>query len=185
MGLSPGSTVLERYTHVSDTEVSNGARIAFGAEPIEKKAEYNPLLPRKCPRCGTDNRRTDIYCSKCFYSIDYENTEKEVTLVEMFRSNFAKFEGVDLDNMVKDYRKFKVETHGMQKVLDCFNGGTVIQTHILRKQLSLEDEDALSLIQYLMTCELIDVIDDKVTLNDRVEFESFIKMQKHYLERKT
>ena len=185
-GLRPGSLIIERYTHIDDEEVSNGYQKAMGYEPVKPIVQDpNILKPQKCFRCGAQNPATADFCKKCFTSLNYESIARDLDLLDMFRTNFASFEGVNLEKIVKNYQKFKAETHDMQKVLDCFNGGDVVLTNVLRKQLALEDDEALALFQYLMTCELIDVIDDKVTLSDRRKFESFIKMQKHYLERKT
>jgi len=186
-GWTKDSTMPGVYIHLSGKNIDDKYESIVTGKKEKLEPQPSILLPKECPNCKESIEPTATYCYRCGYKLELKlaEVERDTTVIEMFRSNFAKFEGVDLDNMVKDYRKFKVETHGMQKVLGCFSGGTVIQTHILRKQLDLEDDDALALIQYLMTCELIDVVDDEVTLDDRGKFESFIKMQKHYLERKT
>ena len=100
----------------------------------------------------------------------------------MLKSNFAKFEGVDLDNMVKKYQMFKAETSDMQKVLGCFNGGNTVKIEAIHSNLELKDGDVIELLQYLVSADLITIDYDKVHLVERAKFEQFIAMQKRYLE---
>lgn len=184
MGLAPGSKVLERYTHVSDMEVSNGARLAFGAEPIEKKAEYNPLLPRKCPRCGTDNRSTDTLCSKCFFSIDYENSEKELTILEMFKCNFAK--ATNLDTIFHQYRHYKQEMNLLEHFNNILHGNTTVETEKIRQYFrntfKLTDDQIIEFLQILAGERVINIVGDKVFILGMQTLEEYIQTSKEFLE---
>ncbi|MHA1200834.1 MAG: tyrosine-type recombinase/integrase [Candidatus Heimdallarchaeaceae archaeon] len=184
MGLAPGSKVLERYTHVSDMEVSNGARLAFGAEPIQKKAEYNPLLPKKCPRCGTDNRSTDTLCSKCFYSIDYENAEKELTILEMFKCNFAK--ATNLDTIFHQYRHYKQEMNLLEHFNNILHGNTTVETEKIRQyfrnNFKLTDGQIIEFLQILAGERVIDIVGDKVFILGMETLEEYIQTSKEFLE---
>lgn len=183
MGLSPGSRVIERYTHIDDEEVHNGYLRALGYKPKEKVEEdMDVLKPRVCFRCGTENTATAKYCSKCFTSLDYESVDRDLGILELFKSSFAKFEGVDVDNMLCEYKRFKAETQDMEKVLDCFNGGNVVTNAVVKNALKLSDDDCINLLEYLCTAELIEMDGDKVVLLDRRKYQNFLTIQKRYLE---
>ena len=70
----------------------------------------------------------------------------------------------------------------MQKVLDCFNGGTIVTNDVIKKALRLGDDDCIKLLEYLCTAELIRMEGDKVVLLDGEKYQNFITMQKRYLE---
>lgn len=184
LGLRPGSRVLERYSHFSDSEVGDGARIAFGGEPIEKKAEYNPLLPKKCPRCGTDNRITDTVCSKCFYSIDYENTEKELTILEMFKCNFAK--ATNLDTIFHQYRHYKQEMNLLEHFNSILRGNTTVETEKIRQYFrntfKLTDDQIIEFLQILAGERVINIVGDKVFILGMETLEEYIQTSKEFLE---
>lgn len=183
MGLKPHSFVLERYTHVSDAEVSEGARSAFGAEPVKPvKQMGNPLIPRKCPRCGTSNNITDKICKNCFYSIDYENTERDLTILEIFKSRFLELEKIDIDALMKNYRNFKEETKYLEIILEVFENSDVVTNDVIQRKLGLGDDECLEILQYLITCELITMTGVKVRLVNRDEFHRFIAVYKRYVE---
>jgi site-specific recombinase XerD/ribosomal protein L40E len=183
MGLASSSMTLERYTHVSDADVSRGARQAFGAEPITPiKQERNPLLPIKCPRCGAVNVSSDKVCKKCFYSIDYENTERDLTILEIMKSRFLEFEKIDLEKLVKNYRNLKEETKRVQTIFDVFEFDDVVTNDVIQRKLQLNTEECLDTLQYLMSCDFIDMYNDKVKLLKRTEFKNFITVYKRYTE---
>jgi len=183
MGLKPGSAVLERYTHLSDKEVHIAAQKAMGFKPKNAVEDGpNPLEIQTCFRCGTENTATAKYCSKCFTSLDYESVDRDLGILELFKSSFAKFEGVDVDNMLCEYKRFKAETKDMQMVFDCFNGGNTVANDIIKKALRLDDDDCINLLEYLCTAELIEMDGDMVVLLDRQKYQQFLTMQKRYLE---
>jgi len=183
MGLKPHSFVLERYTHVSDAEVSEGARNAFGAEPVKPvKQKENPLIPKKCPRCGAHNNITDKICKKCYYSINYENTERDLTILEIFKSRFLELERIDIESLIKNYRNFKEETKNMELILEAFEVSDEVTNYVIQWKLGLKGDECLGILQYLISCKLITMTGDKVYLINRGEFQRFITVYKRYVE---
>lgn len=184
MGLAPGSNVLERYTHVTDAEVSKGAKTAFGVKTDEPvKEEVNPLLPRKCPRCGTLNRTANTLCSKCFYSIDYENTNMELELLEMFRTEFAK--ATNLDVLFHQYRSHKQEMNLLEHFKSFLHGNTTIETELIRQYFSnnfrLTDDQIVEFLQILMGEGVIDTIGDNVFILGMENLDEYIQKSKEFL----
>ena len=183
MGLAPGSNVLERYTHVTDIQVAEGASKAFGIEPLEvKKEEPNPLLGKRCPRCGTINRLDAELCEKCFYSIDYENTGLEIELLEMYRTKFSKM--AKLDTLFKDYRHFKKELILVEAFKQLILGSDKIETDTLRRYFvrnyELNDDQVIQFLETLMQEDIIEVKDDWI-LVDLDKLEDLIQSCKEFV----
>jgi site-specific recombinase XerD len=184
MGLKPGSNILERYTHVSDFEVSDGARQAFGIEPIKKrKQEPNPLTPLKCPRCGTYNRQSDKVCKKCFYTLDYEIVHEDISLFEICKTNFGKIEKQKIFSM---FNSLKTTTPLLKEFLSCFNGSDELEIetikHHFKNTVNLTDNQIIELFGILMGYHLIDFRFNKIHLLDRSKFEKEIEEHNSLLQ---
>ena len=181
-GLRKGSNTIERYTWLDDEEAYDACREVNGLQPVNKKRRNKKVFDVIKCFCGTENPCDALFCYKCKTQLNYESVARDITILEMLKSNFAKFEGVDLDNMVKKYQMFKAETSDMQKVLGCFNGGNTVKIEAIHSNLELKDGDVIELLQYLVSADLITIDYDKVHLVERAKFEQFIAMQKRYLE---
>jgi len=181
MGLKPTSTVLERYTHLSDIEVADGAREAFGTEPIRKrKQEPNPLASTECPRCGAINRQTDEVCQKCFYTISYEVVNEDITVFEIFKTNFGKDEK---QKILSSFRSLKAVIPLFQEFFSCFNGTDEKETEKLREhfRIKLNEDQLLELFSILIGRELIEIVGSKVILRDRQKMEQEIEEHKQLI----
>lgn len=171
MGLKPTSTVLERYTHLSDSEVAEGAREAFGGEPIRKrKQESNPLISVKCPRCGASVRQTDKVCHQCFYTINYEVVTEDISVFEIFKTNFGKSEK---QKILSCFKSLKTVVPLLQELFSCFNGTDERDIEKLREHFNLEldDDQLLELLGILIGRELVEIDGSKVVLLDRQMME--------------
>ena len=177
MGLKPNSQTLERYTHISDAEVGQGAREAFGKEPrmkVEQKS--NPLLSRKCPRCGADNRQYDLVCKKCFYTIDYETVHEDISLLDIFKTNFGRREK---ERLLREFNYLNIQTSLLQRFFDCFNGSNSIGIRdVIQHFSNLTEDQILELIGILIGDDLIDVEGNRIFLLDRRRFEEEIEGHK-------
>ena len=182
MGLRPGSKIIERYTHISSENAHQDYLKTQGIKVPEKEQESNLFEPIKCWKCGAENTPTTKYCSKCSSNLTVESAERDFNITEVFKSNFAKLHGVNVDEILKDYKRFKMETISMEKFLDCFNGNDVAKTESIRQQLPWDDGQILELLQYLISNELIGINNGNVHLLNRSNFKQFIQMQKRYLE---
>jgi len=182
MGLKPGSKIIERYTHISEDDAHREYQKTQGIKVPEEEQEPNLFEPIKCWKCGTENTPTTKYCSVCSTNITVESAERDFEITEVFRSNFAKFIGVDVDKIITQYQHFKVETHHLDELLNCFNGENWINTESLRQQLPWDDDLVIEVFQYLITAEMVSINNGNVYLLSREKFEHFIQMQKRYLE---
>ncbi len=181
-GLSNNTNMLERYCWISDDDVEDSYRVACGYEP--NKASRNSietLKPKKCWRCGSSNPVTNKYCNSCFTNLDYESVGHDLDVLEMVKTRFAELEGVDIDKMLVHYQHLKAETKDMQRLLDCFDGNNEVKISLVRKQLGLSDDDALEILQYLVSAEQITFDKDMIYLKDKEEFRKFISIQKRYI----
>lgn len=183
-GWTKDSTMPGTYIHLSGKDIDNKYENIITGKKTKLEPESSVLLPEDCPNCNELVESTALYCYKCGYNMKgkYEAVERDLSILEMFRTDFAKFEGVDIDKMVKQYRRFKAEISDIQKVLDCFNGGNVVTNDVIKKALRLDDDDCIKLLEYLCTAELIELDGDMVVLLDGEKYQNFITMQKRYLE---
>ena len=184
MGLALNSPVLDRYTHFTDEQVSDGAKKAFGIKTDEPvKEEINPLLPRKCPRCGTLNRTSNTLCSKCFYSLDYENTDMEITILEMFRTEFAK--ATNLDILFNQYRYHKLEVNLLEHFKSLLQGNTVIETELVRQYFTnnfkLTEDQILEFLGTLTGEGVIEIVGDNILILGIEKLEDYIQKSKEFL----
>lgn len=184
MGLAANSPVLDRYTHLTDSQVANGAKKAFGVKDIQPvKEDVNPLIGKLCPRCGTLNRNADTLCSKCFYSIDYENTGLEIELLEMFRCKFSK--SANLDVVFNHYRHFKQEMNLLGLFKSLLQGKSTIDTDVVRQYLCnnfrLTDDQIVEFLQILMGEQVIDIVGDSIFVLGMETLEDYIQKSKEFL----
>ena len=182
MGLSANSPCIDRYTHLTDTQVGEGARKAFGV-PVEQKEEKpNPLLGKRCPRCGTINRLDNELCEKCYYSIDYENTALEIELLEMYRTKFTK--AANLDQLFKQYRFFKEDVVLLESFKQLVMGSDKINTEIIQryftKNFGLTDDGVNYFLESLLSEEIIEIKGDTI-LVDTVKLYKHIEDCKEFL----
>jgi hypothetical protein len=184
MGLAKGSKTIERYTHIDDLEVHNGYLKARGLEVKTVKEEDPTILePKKCFRCNTMNPVDSKYCYSCNMVLDYREVERKLDILELFNSKFMKeFGGIDTEKIMREYKHFRAETNDLSNLLDCFNGSDEVSIPEVRRRLDLKDNDALNLLQYLMTGGFIEIKMDTVKLLDKEKFSNYILMQKRYLE---
>jgi len=185
MGLGFNSPVLDRYSHFQDSQIGEGAKKAFGVKDIQPvKEEVNPLIGKLCPRCSTLNRTADTLCSKCFYSIDYENTGMELELLEMFRSEFCKV--TNLDVLFHDYRMFKTELNLLEQFKTLLQGRLTIETEIVKRYFvnafKLTDEDVIHFIESLMQEGVGDVEGDFIVLTSIEKLDDLIQSCRKFVE---
>lgn len=180
-GHAPGSQMIERYTWINDEDAFNGYVKAMGYPP-KKPIRPDPaiLKPHTCNRCGAENPATNHYCKECASTLNL--VERDISLLEVMKSNFVKLEGINVDNVLKKFQQFKAETRDIQKVFDCFNGGTTITNDVVQKALGLGTDACLAVLSYLLGAEMIDLKKDQVILRDRNKYEQFLQMHKRYIE---
>lgn len=180
-GLSNNTNMLQRYCWISDEDVENSYRKACGYEPNKtSRNDIETLKPKKCWRCGASNPVTNNYCNNCYCSLDYQAVERDLGILEMAKTKFAT--DCRIDNLLANFRHLKVETNYMEKLLDCFNGNSKIKTSKARKELGLNDDEAVEFLQYLVSAEQITFNGDMIYLKNKEDFKQFISMQKRYLE---
>ena len=63
-GWTPESAMPRVYIHLNGKDVENAILKASGVK-VEEKPPQRVFEPRICPRCGTENPDTAIYCGKC------------------------------------------------------------------------------------------------------------------------
>jgi len=185
LGLRPGSTVLERYTHVTDEQVSIGAKKAFGIKDIEvKKQEPNPLLPLKCPRCGELNQTSNTLCSKCYYSLCHENVNMEIEILEMFKTEFAKATNIDV--LFNQYRYHKLEVTLLEHFKGMLNGSTNIETDEVRqhftKYFSLTEDQILEFLGTMQGEKIIEIEGDDIIVLGLEKLNLYIQSSKDFLK---
>lgn len=180
-GLKKGSNVLERYTWIDDKETYDAYRETNGLNPIEQKRQDAKVFHSIKCLCGAENPYDAKFCYKCRSQLGYETVERDISILQMFKSGFAELEGVNLDKMIDRYKKYQASVSDIQKVLDCFNGGTVVTNDVVQKALKLNTDECLEVLQHLVSCEVIELNDDKVILTDRKGFQNLIKIYYKYI----
>ncbi|HUT00029.1 MAG TPA: site-specific integrase [Candidatus Thermoplasmatota archaeon] len=171
------------YLHMTDEDVNDTVlEIDTGAPTKPSEPVKSTMLPINCPRCQTRNDAHSKFCYKCWSPLQQEVMQRDLSILEMLRSRFIQFEGVDVEKILREYNQFKLEVNDIEKVLACFNGGTVVTNDVIQQALGLNTAECLKLLEYLVTAELIQMDDDKVILRDRNRYEQFLLMQKRYLE---
>ena len=83
---------------------------------------------------------------------------------------------------MKNYRNFKEETKYMETILEVFENSDVVTNDVIQRKLGLGDDECVEILQYLITCELIEMSGGKVCLVNRDEFHRFITVYKRYVE---
>ena len=181
--------VLERYTHLQDAAVGDGARIAFGLQEQKKQKQVNPLKPKVCPRCNSRNPSTAKYCRKCWLDLDYKQATKDIDLLQLFKTKYAKYRGVDIDELLTDYKIFKSYTSTMVEFYDAFNGTKQVKVNTLKQRLDWEHNEFNHVMEALLSSDIIKVQNGDVYIqtyqdNDgktKSIFDNFIKFQKQIL----
>jgi hypothetical protein len=171
------------YLAMTDTDANDKVlEIDTGVTAKPSEPEKSTMLPINCPRCQTRNDAHSKFCINCWSPIQQEVMQRDISILEMLRSRFIQFEGVDVDKILREFNTFKMEVSDMEKILQSFNGGTVVDNDVIQKSLGLGTEECLKLLEYLVTAEMIELAVDQVILKDKTKYEQFILMQKRYLE---
>jgi integrase/recombinase XerD len=181
-GWTADSSMPEVYLHMTTDEVDDNRRALVAGQRIERKIEKSKLLPITCPRCHFVNDSNSLYCGSCWFPLTREIVERDITLLDMLRTKFLEFDGIDIDASLKRYQQIKTWTRDIDKVLACFNGGTVIDQEVIQHALHLGNEECIRLLGYLVSAELISLSDDKVTLLDKDRYKEFLLMHQRYTE---
>lgn len=75
-GIEAGSTVLNRYVHLSGKDVTAKVKEYYGLE--KSKINAPELTLKKCLNCARENPTTNKRCSKCGYIIDEKTMAEEL-----------------------------------------------------------------------------------------------------------
>lgn len=184
MGISENSTVLNRYTHFTDTQVFEAAKKAIRIKTDEPVKEApNPLIGVNCPRCGTINRISDTLCYKCWLSLDLENSSMEYELLEMFRSRFTK--AAELDKLFKQYLHFKEDLVLLESFKQLIVSSKEINTDIVKryfvKTFKLTDEGINYFLESLVNENVVE-IRENIIIVDSENLDKLIQVCKDFLE---
>lgn len=181
-GWAKNSTMTSVYIHMTSADVDKKRKqLTTGQIPETEKMEPSALLPRPCPRCNKLNDSGNSYCNGCWLPLN-RNVDRDLNLFAMVSSKFLECEGIDVDAMMKKYQYFKVGTRDIERLLNCFNGGTSIPHRVVQRTLNMNAEECLEFLSYLVSAELIDITDDMIVLLDRNKYEEFLLMHKRYIE---
>ena len=181
-GWKPNSSMPSIYTHITEKEVDDNRRALITGEEISKPVEKSKNLPIKCIRCGEENYFDNTYCCRCFLPLKREIVDRDVNLLDMLRTRFLEFEGLNVEETLRKYQHFKLWTRDMEKMLTCFNGSNEVTNDVVQRALNLNTDECLQLLGYLVAAKMIDLDDDKVILRDKNRYEQFLSMHKHYTE---
>ena len=183
-GWTADSSMPEVYLHMTTDEVDDNRRALVTGQRIERKIERSKLLPITCPRCHKQNDSNNQYCQGCWLPLTREIVDRDINLLDMLRTKFLEFEGLDIEETLKKYQHFKIWTRDMEKMLDCFNGTSEVTNDMIQHTLNVNTDDCLHLLGYLVSADVIYLVGDKVILRDRNRYEQFLLMHKRYIEPK-
>ena len=96
-GIEPGSSVLNRYVHLSGKDVTEAVKGYYGLQ--KGKKEELALRIIKCVSCDHENQSTNTRCDKCGYIIDPDEMKKEL--------DKANNKELELDELKKKMEKFE------------------------------------------------------------------------------
>ena len=179
MGLSPGSKVIERYTHISQSKANDEYLKTQGVKVPEDEEEEKLFTPIKCWKCGTVNTPTTRYCTMCSSNITVESAERDFTILEIFKTNFAKEVKIDIETLISEYKHVKIQSTLLEQFYGCFNGQEVLETERMRQHFkNLTENQLLELLGILRGYQLIDIVGNKIFLLDREKFEQEIEEHK-------
>lgn len=185
-GWTTDSTMPGTYIHLSGKHLDNKYESIVTGKKEKLEPQPSILLPKECPNCKESIEPTATYCRRCGYKITQklEEIERDTEIIEMFRTPFAKAQGIDIDNMLSRYKNYKDYLRNIQNVmqtfLDCFSKEKELKIQNLLSKLGIIDDDAADLIGHLISSEVITIEDYTVTLKDREKFEQFIPTHNHF-----
>lgn len=96
-GIEPGSSVLNRYVHLSGKDLTDAVKGYYGIQI--SKQEEPALRVVKCVSCGQENQSTNTRCDKCGYIIDPDEMKKEL--------DRAKNKDAELEELKKKMERFE------------------------------------------------------------------------------
>jgi len=78
-GWSKGSTMAAVYVHLSSRDIDDKILTTDGVIQEEEPAP-DPMAPRICPRCDTQNSPDTLYCKRCSLILDEALAQKMIAL---------------------------------------------------------------------------------------------------------
>jgi site-specific recombinase XerD len=107
-GIDHGSTVLNRYTHLSAKDVTDKVKEYYGLQKGRKKTPELTII--RCVNCGKENPNTEPRCKKCGYMIDPQEMKKELEnrdakiqeeVTRQMKAMFAEFSAMSTAELIK------------------------------------------------------------------------------------
>ncbi len=181
-GWTAHSNMPEIYIHLTQEDVDRKRwELETGQKPKEKHRS-SILIPVMCPRCGKQNASTNKYCSKCWLPLSREALDRDIRILNLFKSGYARLKGIHVDKMLSEFWSFKTQTEQMCQMYCCFNGSKRVNIDNLKRKFG--DASRFSkVMDYCIQAELIRVDgEDAVLSDDRSVFNNFLLFQKLYLE---
>ncbi|MHA2308069.1 MAG: tyrosine-type recombinase/integrase [Candidatus Heimdallarchaeaceae archaeon] len=172
--------VLERYSHISQEQANNEYLKLQGVKVKEEDDDIDEIefKPIKCWKCGIENTPTANYCSMCTSNLTLESAERDFTIMELLKTKFTDMDSKELEKTIIKHQQDKEDINNLINLLNCFNGTNEVSIDKVRSGLGLKSEDALHLLQILMTDEIIELKYDSVVLLDRQKLQDIIQYKK-------
>lgn len=190
-GWTAHSNMPEVYIHLSKKDIHN-KRIKLETGQVSRE-EIKPsiLLPVMCPRCRQTNDSTNKYCEKCWLPLQQESIQRDMKVLAMFKSNYAKHMlHLDVDTMVGRYYSFKSEVEEMCQFYKVFNGNRKMGIQELKNKLRWDAKKFNNLMDYLLEGEIVKVDEGIIEIQSYINpqngkektiFDNFVMMQSRYL----
>lgn len=192
-GWSRNSNMPSVYIHLSQKQLNQKYRNIVTGE--KKKLEPKPsiLMPVSCPRCSKTNDVSEQYCSNCMLPLSNKSVQKDLKIIETFRSPYMKVMGINVDAVVDEFYNFRNITMEMTAFIREFNGGKSMDAGFLRNKLDWTKERFNRLMEYLLETDIVKLNGNNMVEiqtyqgqdgNEKSVFDNFLHFQKLYLSKR-
>lgn len=126
-GWTKNSNMPSYYSHLASQHLENSIRKEAGLEPIEPDKDI--MNPIGCPKCGTDNPPTKIFCYSCSEPLGNEFTLASKDDIIALKESQIMDQNKKIDELTKDFYKLAMGFGQLAKFLD-----------IMRKDFDIKDD---------------------------------------------
>ena len=180
-GWSGDSNMPRVYIHLDDKDVTDTRRLLeTGEKPKQVEVQKSNLLPITCQRCGKQNDSNNNYCSSCWFPLTRESVDRDIKILNTFRSKFTKM-AIDVDAFVNEYYNFRTVTEEYLQFHDAFNGSKSVSIESLREKLNWNKSRFENFVNGLVECEVLKVENGNVWItkhDGKSVFDNFLMFSK-------
>ena len=145
------------YIHLTQTHVNDKRRLIETGEKSKHGIKRSNLMSIPFPRCGVENDPSSKYCAGFMLPLSQQSVMRDLKILNTFRSPYMKLLGLDVDQYVVRFYKFRTLVTEMVTFRKAFNDDNKMNINLLRNELEWTKQRFNDMLNYLIETDIVKV----------------------------